>query len=339
MMEQTDREARRRTGVEFDIDDRLENLIGRIVDSYVAEPRTRHVDRGYLPSYREIVHIIELLLELSYPGYFGRQNLTSKNVRYHVGDVLPRLAQTLHMQVFRALCHQQQLEGRYDPNGSSKNNTSRFDAEARALTEQFLERIPDVRDLLAMDVQAAYDGDPASANTDEVIIAYPGVLAVTIYRYAHELYTMNVPLIPRTMTEWGHQRTGIDIHPGARIGRSFFIDHGTGVVVGETTEIGDYVKLYQGVTLGALSFLKDERGRMVRGYKRHPTVCDNVTIYANAIILGGETILGEGCTIGGSTVQTSSVPAGCTVTTTAPELSGRPPKQGGLAVGVVDYSI
>src|SRR5207244_2950963 len=189
-----------------------------------------------------------------------------------------------------------------------------------------LDRIPDVRDTLAYDVQAAYDGDPASYSTDEVILAYPGVLAITVYRYAHELWEMNVPVMPRTMSEWAHQRTGIDIHPGARIGRSFFIDHGTGVVIGETTDIGDNVKIYQGVTLGALSFLKDERGRMVRGYKRHPTVKDNVTIYANAIVLGGETKLGEGSTVGGSTFLTGSIPPGCTVMTSPPELKLRPAK-------------
>src|SRR5205807_4067877 len=157
----------------------------------------------------------------------------------------------------------------------------------------FLEKIPQIRATLADDVDAAYDGDPAATNTDEVIIGYPGLLAITVYRYAHVLNQMQVPLIPRTMMEWIHGETGIDIHPGATIGRRFFIDHGTAVVIGETTEIGDNVKIYQGVTLGALSFVKDERGRMVRGYKRHPTVKDNVTLYANAIVLGGDTVLNE----------------------------------------------
>jgi serine O-acetyltransferase len=328
----------RLAGGEFDIDERLEDLVGRIATSYAQDGRTRHIDRGYLPSQPEIVGIIEMLLEASYPGYFGRGNLSTKNVRYHIGDLLPRLGQSLYTQLFRSLCHQNELEGTYDPNGSAEQ-ASPFDAQARLLAERFLEKIPEIRDILSLDVQAAFDGDPAAANTDEVILAYPGILAVTVYRYAHVLYTMDVPLIPRTMTEWAHQRTGIDIHPGARIGKSFFIDHGTGVVIGETTDIGDNVKLYQGVTLGALSFLKDDRGRMVRGYKRHPTVRDNVTIYANAIVLGGETILGQGCTIGGSTFLTSSVPAGCTVTTIAPELTVRPPKWGGLTGTVQDFSI
>lgn len=308
---------------EFDIDDRLPGLVGRVVDSYTADPRTRHIDRGYLPTRGEIVETIDLLLEVSYPGFFGRKNLTSNNVFFHVGDLLPRLAQSAYERIFRALCHQARLG-----EGSVNNTAERMrplDAKARDLTTRFLERIPDIRERLALDVQAAYDGDPAALDTDEVILAYPGVLAITVYRYAHELCDMDVPLVPRMMTEWAHQATGIDIHPGARIGKSFFIDHGTGVVVGETTDIGDYVKVYQGVTLGALSFLKDERGRMVRGYKRHPTVRDHVTIYANAIILGGDTILGEGCTIGGSTFLTSSVPAGCTVLTNPPELKVRPP--------------
>ncbi len=329
---------RRATAREFDIDDRLEALVGRIVDSYTAEPRTRHIDRGYLLSQRKIIAIIERLLEISYPGYFGRQNLTSQNVRYHAGDVLPRLAQLVYTEIFRCLCHQRELDDDQDVS-PGEDDVHELDELAQALANRFVEQIPHIRDTLALDVQAAYDGDPAAANIDETILAYPGVLAVTIFRYAHELYEMDIPLMPRTMTEWAHLQTGIDIHPGAKVGKSFFIDHGTGVVIGETTEIGDHVKIYQGVTLGALSFLKDERGRMVRGYKRHPTVRDNVTIYANAIILGGETVLGEGSTIGGSTFLTSSVPDGCTVTTTAPELTVRPPKQGKPTGTMPDFSI
>lgn len=323
---------------EFDLDDRLQDLVDRIVANYASDSRTRHVDRGYLPSHSELVRIIEMLLEVSYPGYFGRQNLSTKNVRYHVGDLLPRLAQSLYMQIFRSLCHSNEIEGNYDPNGPS-DQALPIDRRAREMALEFLDKIPAVRDMLAFDVQAAYDGDPASANTDEVILAYPGLLATTIHRYAHELYAMQVPLMPRTMSEWAHRETGIDIHPGARIGRSFFIDHGTGVVIGETTDIGDNVKVYQGVTLGALSFLKDERGRMVRGYKRHPTVRNSVTIYANAIILGGDTVIGEGATIGGSTFLTSSVPAGCTVTTSPPELTVRPPNARRQGDHALDFNI
>jgi serine O-acetyltransferase len=311
---------------EFDLDEKLKDLVARLVESYRADARTRHIGRGYLPSRSEIIRLTEMLLEVAFPGYFGRQDLSEKNVYYHVGELLPRLGQALYLQIFRSLCHQNEIDGNYDPSGSSEQALS-LDARARELAERFLCKIVEIREMLAFDVQAAYDGDPAAVNTDEVIMAYPGVLAISVYRFAHELHQMNVPVMPRTMTEWAHQRTGIDIHPGARIGKSFFIDHGTGVVIGETTDIGENVKVYQGVTLGALSFLKDERGRMVKGYKRHPTVRNNVTIYANAIILGGDTILGESCTIGGSTFVTTSVPAGYTVTSIAPELNVRPAKQ------------
>jgi serine O-acetyltransferase len=323
---------------EFDLDQKLQDLVGRMVVSYNADPRTHHIGRGYLPSTAEIIRITEMLLEIAYPGYFGRQDLSEKNVYYHVGELLPRLGQTLYMQIFRSLCNQNEIEGNYDPNGSSEQALP-LDAKAREMTLQFMERLVDIREALALDVQAAYDGDPAAVNTDEVIMTYPGVLAITVYRFAHELYRMNVPVMPRTMTEWAHHQTGIDIHPGATIGRRFFIDHGTGVVIGETTEIGDNVKVYQGVTLGALSFLKDARGRMVKGYKRHPTVRNNVTLYANAIILGGETVIGEGATIGGSTFLTSSVPAGCTVTTSPPELNVRPPKSMSTGPTVGDFVI
>src|SRR5262245_59466839 len=171
---------------EYDIDDRLQNLVGRICDSYNADPRTRHIGRGYLPSHHEIVRVIELLLELVYPGYYGRQNLSEKNVRFHVGELLPRLAQTLYLQIFRSLCHQNEIEGHYDPSGSAEQALP-FDRAARQGTLEFLERIPQIRDRLAFDVQAAYDGDPASVSTDEVILAYPGVLSISVYRFAHEL--------------------------------------------------------------------------------------------------------------------------------------------------------
>jgi serine O-acetyltransferase len=323
---------------EFDLDDRLPDLVESVCASFEAHPGIGHISRGYLPGRAEMIEITHMLLELAYPGYYGRQNLSRANIRHHIGELLPRLGQKLYMQIFRALCYRNEAEGRYDPHGDSEQARP-FDGRARMLTNDFLGRIPAVRELLSLDVQAAYDGDPAASNFDEVIMSYPGVLAVSVYRFAHEMWDLDVPLLPRIMTEWAHQVTGIDIHPGARIGKWFFIDHGTGVVIGETTEIGDHVKIYQGVTLGALSFLKDERGRMVRGYKRHPTVRDNVTLYANAIVLGGDTVLGEGCTIGGSTFLTSSVPPGCTVSNTPPELKVRPPKASRKSKAPVDFSI
>ena len=287
--------------VSFQIGEHLTELVDKIVASYNSDERTRHIDRGFLPNRAETIEIIELMLELGYPGYFGRQNLNKHNVKFHVGELLPKLGEKLFHQVHQALCYEQELEGK------AGGSTTACDKKAQRLTIEFLDRIPAIRDVLAGDVQAAYDGDPAAANTDEVILSYPGVLAVSVYRFAHELYKMEVPLIPRIMSEWAHTVTGVDIHPGATIGRNFFIDHATGVVIGETTDIGDNVKLYQGVTLGALSFPKDERGRLIRGYKRHPSVGDNVTIYANATILGGETEVTEGSIVGGSVFLTSKL--------------------------------
>jgi serine O-acetyltransferase len=188
------------------------------------------------------------------------------------------------------------------------------------VTDALLAKLPSIRRTLLSDVQAAFDGDPAASGLDEVILAYPGLLAVTVYRVAHELYVMNVPLMPRIMSEWAHTNTGADIHPGAKIGASFFIDHATGIVVGETSELGDSVKLYQGVTLGALSHPKDERGRVIRGTKRHPTVENGVTLYAHATVLGGQTVVGEGSVIGGSVFLTKSVPKGAKVAMKPPEL-------------------
>jgi serine O-acetyltransferase len=184
----------------------------------------------------------------------------------------------------------------------------------------FLSRLPEIRALLVRDVQAAFDGDPAATNLDEVILAYPGVLAVSVYRIAHALYDLGVPMMARIMTEWAHSKTGCDIHPGAKIGGGFFIDHATGVVIGETTEIGEGVKLYQGVTLGALSLPKDDSGHIIRGRKRHPTVEDGATLYANATVLGGQTVVGAQSVIGGSVFLTRSIPARSRVSLKEPDL-------------------
>jgi len=184
----------------------------------------------------------------------------------------------------------------------------------------FLNRLPHIRGLLLQDVQAAYDGDPAATNLDEVILAYPGLLAVSVYRIAHALYDLGVPMMARIMTEWAHSKTGCDIHPGADIGPAFFIDHATGVVIGETTHIGEGVKLYQGVTLGALSFPRDASGQIIRGRKRHPTLESGSTLYANATVLGGQTVVGAESVIGGSVFLTHSVPARSRVSLKEPEL-------------------
>ena len=193
------------------------------------------------------------------------------------------------------------------------------DEAAEAAVEAFARRLPEVKRLLLLDIEALYEGDPAASRREEVMICYPGFYAISIYRLAHELYRLKVPLIPRIMTEFGHEKTGIDIHPGATIGEYFFIDHGTGIVIGETTVIGDHVKLYQGVTLGAKSFELDENGNPVKNIKRHPYIGNRVVIYANATILGGNTVIGDDCVIGGNSWLTHSVPAGSTVAYTSPE--------------------
>ena len=298
---------------DFIIGPKLGQLVERMVASYQADARTQHIDRIYLPAREQIIGLVTDLLELLYPGFIGRQHLTRYNVAFHVGDLLPRIGETSFRQIYACMCYM------CEKMGDGKEVAS-AESRAREATIKFLEGIPQVREMLAGDVQAAYDGDPAALNVDEVILAYPGLLAISVHRLAHSLYKLNVPLMPRIMSEWAHNQTGIDIHPGANIGRNFFIDHGTGVVIGETTDIGNNVKIYQGVTLGALSFPKDERGRVIRTTKRHPTVSDNVTIYANAIILGGDTVIGEGSVIGGSVFVTSSVPPNSVVTFKPPEL-------------------
>jgi len=298
---------------DFVIGAKLGELVQRVVESYQDDARTQHIDKFFLPSREQIITFVNDALELLYPGFIGRQRLTRHNVAFHVGDLLPRIGETAFRQIYNCLRYMAESE---KPGSASSD----CEAESRRITLAFLESIPSIRTMLAGDVQAAYDGDPAALNLDEVVLAYPGLLAISVHRLAHRLYELNVPLMPRIMSEWVHLQTGIDIHPGARIGRNFFIDHGTGVVIGETADIGANVKIYQGVTLGALSFRKDERGRVIRESKRHPTVSDNVTIYANAIILGGDTVVGENSVIGGSVFLTTSVPPNSVVTFKPPEL-------------------
>ncbi len=327
---------------DFIIGPKLGDLVNRIVTSYNSDARTQHIDRVYLPSRAQIIQLVRDLLELLYPGFIGRQHLTEHNVAFHVGDLLPRIGESASRQIYLCLCYMTESDS------PDTVEETKYEERARDLTLEFLESIPSIREMLAGDVQAALDGDPAALNADEVILAYPGLLAISVQRLAHRLYEFDVPLMPRIMSEWAHAQTGIDIHPGARIGRNFFIDHGTGVVIGETTDIGDNVKIYQGVTLGALSFPKDERGRVIREAKRHPTVEDNATIYANAIILGGETVIGENSVIGGSVFITSSVPPNSVATFKPPELRLKtrdpealppPEPKSGTAVFMPDYAI
>lgn len=283
----------------------LNKLVEQLLTSYRKDERAQFVNKCHLPSRREIVEIVGLMLEVVYPGLYGRQQLNDDDLETHAEETLVSLGHRLHAQIIHCICYEE---------GPSANETTEYcNEQARGLVLGFFRQIPHIRDMLAEDVQAAYDGDPAAKTLDEVILSYPGLFAITVYRCAHELFIMDVPLMPRIMTEHAHSTTGIDIHPGATIGRAVFIDHGTGVVIGETTQIGNNVKIYQGVTLGALSFPKDERGRVIKGYKRHPTIENNVVIYANATVLGGETVIGENSQVNGGVFITSSVPPNCTV--------------------------
>ncbi|MEX2671181.1 MAG: hypothetical protein WD294_03610 [Phycisphaeraceae bacterium] len=292
---------------------RITDVVERLVRSYQADDRTQHLDATFLPNRVRTIELLELIRQVIFPGFFDEHRITTENVRFHVGELLTQIDDTLYEQIRQALRYEKNRTG--EP-GAGDNCTA-CDTRARELTDALLNELPELRRQLALDVQAAFDGDPAANSTDETIFCYPGVDAIFIHRVAHELYKLEVPLLPRIMSEYAHNETGIDIHPGAAIGESFFIDHGTGVVIGETCIIGDRVKLYQGVTLGALS---TKGGQAWRGRKRHPTLGNDVTIYGGAIILGGETIVGEGSTIGGSVFITSSVPAGHTVTMKQPEL-------------------
>ena len=280
----------------------LDNLTKAVTANYDTDRRTQRIGMTFLPSRAKIVGVLEQTRQLLFPGYFGQKMLTSQNVGYHVGNLLVRLGGDLTEQIARCLC----MERRSDKRGEF-DVPDQCRKQSQQMAHEFLKRVAKVRDMLALDAQAAYDGDPAAKSIDEVIYCYPGYYAITVYRIAHELLELGVPLMPRIMTEYAHSVTGCDIHPGARIGKSFFIDHATGVVIGETTKIGDNVKVYQGVTLGALSFPKDERGRVIKGLQRHPTIEDSATIYANATILGGRTVIGKGVTVAGNTFITESI--------------------------------
>jgi serine O-acetyltransferase len=288
--------------------DRAESLaraVEGILDSYSRHGNINHHEDTALPSKSRVSQLLDQLMDLVFPGYFGEANLDELTSTYVVGERCARLLRDLSRACTRAFRAERAQAG------------DAVEYASRAALS-LLEAIPRVRDMLATDVQAALLGDPAAASAEEIILSYPGLLGIASHRIAHELYRLGVPMLPRMMSEVTHSRTGIDIHPGAQIGPSFFIDHGTGVVMGETTEIGARVKLYQGVTLGALSVRggRDE----ARGKKRHPTIEDDVTIYAGATILGGDTVIGKGSTIGGNVWLTHSVAPGTTVLLDKPSL-------------------
>jgi len=282
----------------------LETLVTDITRTYWGDSGINFIDASNLPMRDEILEILDLLFEVLFPGYTGKRTVAKSNVNFIIGDILSQVYTELSDQTEKAYRYQCRIK---------KCDTCDCRTMAENVTQHLLNQLPKIRELLKGDVRAAFDGDPAAKSYEEIVISYPCITAIATHRIAHELYIKQVPLIPRIMSECAHAKTGIDIHPGARIGKNFFIDHGTGVVIGETTIIGNNVKIYQGATLGALSFPKDERGRVIKGGKRHPTIKDNVTIYAEATILGNVTI-GKGSVIGGNVWIKQSVPAGVNVT-------------------------
>jgi len=306
----------------------FEDVTDRMLAGYKSQPRTHRLDGTNMPRLARMVEIQQLCFQILFPGYFGASELTEQNIRFHVGERLVSLERELTEQIHRCLCYQRGTKAEMP----CPKHVQECRDEAAGIARAFCRRLPEIRDVLNLDVEAAYDGDPAAKSFDEIIFCYPGFKAVMVYRIAHALHELGVPLMPRMMTEHAHTLTGVDIHPGAQIGKRFFIDHGTGVVIGETTVIGDNVKLYQGVTLGALSFPTDRRGRIIKGLKRHPTLEDDVTVYANATILGGETVIGRGVTVGGNTFITSSVTAESLVRMKPQELHTRPKRSDGVDI-------
>ena len=302
----------------------MATLTGRLMASYVRAGGINHVDGKNLPSRHAIAEIAADLLRLLFPGFFDEKPIHSSEIEAVTGALLESVLGRLETEIRKSLEYA-------PPEGLPEAD---LPALAHTLTLKFLGSLPRVRDLLRTDIEAAYDGDPAAGSRDEVIVAYPFVEAIAVQRLAHELYLDNIPLIPRIMTEWAHARTGMDLHPGARIGASFVVDHCTGTVVGETAIIGNHVKMYQGVGLVAKSLAA---GQALRGHKRHPTIEDRVTVYAGATIMGGDTVIGEGSTIGASVFLTTSVPANSLVVQEATNVKVIPKKS--RESFVLDYQI
>jgi len=270
-------------------------LTDKLVLSYAQVGGINHLDGKNLPSKRAVCELTTDLLRLLFPGFFDEQSIHSSEIKVETASRLDAVLGPLEDEIRKSL--------EYNPPPEFARSNLR--SAAHSLTLEFLTSLPRVRELLQTDMEAAYNGDPAALSQEEVIVAYPFVEAITVQRLAHELYLKNIALIPRIMTEWAHSRTGMDLHPGAQIGTHFFVDHCTGTVVGETSIIGDHVKMYQGVGLVAKSLAA---GQLLRGQKRHPTIEDHVTIYAGATIMGGDTVVGEGSTIGANVFLTTSVP-------------------------------
>ncbi|MBR1391350.1 MAG: serine acetyltransferase [Lachnospiraceae bacterium] len=294
--------------MEPNMDAKINQLVDHLMEDYSGGKTIDEIKLFEHPNRDTVVDILEKLRKIIYPGYYKNNSFKIYTVRNNVSMLLEDVIFNLIAQITIVLKYSPEYEGA---------DSDVLAQEAERITFEFLDRIPKIREYIETDVQAAFDGDPAAYNKDEIIYTYPGVFATFTSRIAHELYLLKVPLIPRIMTEYAHSLTGIDIHPGTTIGKYFFIDHGTGIVIGETTVIGDNVKIYQGVTLGALS---TRGGQSLKNTKRHPTICDNVTIYSGASILGGDTVIGKDVVIGGNAFITTSIPKGAKVSVRSQEL-------------------
>lgn len=299
------------------------NAVEKLTKNYREEELFMPKNGRNLPERSAVIDIVRELKSVIFPGYFSVDTSARMFTEYYVGYKLNDLYDRLKEQIRIALLYQAQ-----------ESESESLGRRAEQICSGFFEKLPLIQEKLLKDVQAGFDGDPAAKSKEEIIFSYPGLFAIYVYRLAHELYLHEVPFIPRIMTEYAHGRTGIDINPGASIGEYFFIDHGTGVVIGETTEIGNNVKLYQGVTLGALS---TRQGQQLANIKRHPTIKDNVTIYSNSTVLGGETVIGENTIIGGNTFITESIPANTKVSAKSPELVIKKPRTEVSASNVWDW--
>ena len=308
----TDAPAAAERGLMFN--ENLDSIVDGFASNY-ASPEIFFTDPDrHFPNRDAIIGILADLRHLMFPRYFGDETPTGSDPRYFIGETLIRIEDSLRRELREALLFR---------DGGAMDDAA-IDARVEEVCSTFLAKLPELHRLLLKDVQAAFDGDPAAQSKEEIIFSYPGFFAVFVYRIAHELYVQKVPLIPRIMTEYAHGRTGVDINSGATIGEYFFIDHATGVVIGETTTIGNHVKIYQGVTLGALS---TRAGQQLSGVKRHPPIEDNVTIYSNASVLGGETVVGEGTVIAGGAFVTESIPANSRVSVKGVEINVRQPRK------------
>lgn len=288
----------------------LEQIVAGIANNYTAEEIFFTDPDKHFPNKKAVIGIIKDLRRVMFPRYFGDETPTGTSPEYFIGETLIRVEDSLRRQLREALLFR----------GSGTVSEEEVEKRVDEICANFFKKLPEIQRVLLTDVQAAFDGDPAAQSKEEIIFSYPGFFAIFVYRIAHELYVQNVPLIPRIMTEYAHSGTGVDINAGATVGEYFFIDHATGVVIGETTTIGNHVKIYQGVTLGALS---TRAGQKLAGVKRHPTIEDNVTIYSNASVLGGETVVGEGSVIAGSAFVTESIPANSRVSLSGQKVNVR----------------